>query len=167
LDGKEAVIQYNDFSLDVKNHGQYQQIFAYLLPDKFNSYHRLTVSNGKVDYPLNDKVSYDLVVLGMNEQGFHYYEVRGINSGKLGQLNLRPISEAQFQEKITSINKDRLDQPLPVENEFLWLKFEQENYAVQRLRQEKRAFINRMRKVVFPCYVQRNVASSAPETFGF
>jgi hypothetical protein len=162
FNGKEAVIQYNDFSFEVNNTNQFNQIFAYLLPDKFNSYHRLAVKNGKVEYPLNDKVTYDLVILGMNEKGFHYYELRNINGGKLGQIGLNPISENQFQEKIKSINKQRLDDPLPVENEFLWLKFEQENYAVQRLRQEKRVFMRRMRSVVFPCYVETNVSVEAP-----
>jgi hypothetical protein len=164
FNGKEAVIQYNDFSFEVNNTNQFNQIFAYLLPDKFNSYHRLAVKNGKVEYPLNDKVTYDLVILGMNEKGFHYYELRNINGGKLGQIGLNPISENQFQEKIKSINKQRLDDPLPVENEFLWLKFEQENYAVQRLRQEKRVFMRRMRSVVFPCYVETNVSVEAPSS---
>lgn len=165
LNGKKAVIKYNDFSFNVKNFEEYNNLFVYLLPDKLNSYHRLLVKNGAIDYPLNDQISYDFVVLGMNEDGYFYHEVKGIKEGALGQIALKPITVENFEEKIKTLNNNRLDKPLPIENEFSWLKLEQENYKVQRIRQDKWRFLERMRMVVFPCYVVEG--SSTNPDLGF
>jgi hypothetical protein len=153
FNGKESTIQYNDFSFEVENPKQYERLFAYLLPDKFNSYERIDGTNGRFSYPLNDRVNYTVVVLGFNEGNYFYHEIPNINAGEFGKIQLKPISSEAFEKRIETINSSRKSgDVMSFKNEFAWLKLEQENYKVQRLRQEKRAFLERIRRVVFPCY---------------
>lgn len=153
FNGKESTIQYNDFSFEVENPKQYERLFAYLLPDKFNSYERIDGANGRFSYPLNDRVNYTVVVLGFNEGIYFYHEIPNINAGEFGKIQLKVISSEAFEKRIEAINSSRKSgDVMPFKDEFAWLKLEQENYKVQRLRQEKRAFLERMRRVVFPCY---------------
>ena len=123
-----------------------------MLPDKLNSYQRIQHKNGKFDYPLNNEITYDIVVLGMNESGFYYHEVNQINEGHLGKINLKTISETDFEKRISQLNENRLDTPMQIADELNWLKLERKNYQVQKQRQAKRAFLERIKKVVFPCY---------------
>ncbi len=153
FNGKESTIQYNDFSFEVENPKQFGRLFAYLLPDKFNSYERIDGVNGKFSYPLNDRVNYTVVILGINEGSYFYHEIPNINAGEFAKIELKPINSAAFEKRIEAINSARKSgDVMSFKDEFTWLKLEQENYQVQRLRQEKRAFLERMRKVVFPCY---------------
>jgi hypothetical protein len=152
FNGKTSIIKYNDFSLTVTNHKDYERLFVYLLPNKLNSYQRIGHENGKVDYPLNDKISYDVVILGMNETGYYYHEIRQIKEGTFGEISLSSISEDEFEKRISQLNKNRLDSPMKINDELEWLKLEKENYKVQRMREEERRFLERIRKVVFPCY---------------
>jgi hypothetical protein len=153
FNGKESTIQYNDFTFEVENPKQYERLFVYLLPDKFNSYERIDGTNGKFSYPLNDRVNYTVVVLGFNEGSYFYHEIPNINAGEFGKIQLKPISSEAFEKRIETINSSRKSgDVMSFKDEFTWLKLEQENYKVQRLRQEKRAFLERMRRVVFPCY---------------
>lgn len=151
-DGKTGTIKYNDFSLNIENHKNYNRLFVYLLPDKLNSYQRINHIKGKLDYPLNDLITYDIVVLGINETGYFFHEIKQINQGKYGAIQLTPISEDKFEKRIIELNENRLDEPMQISDELAWLKLEKENYKVQRIRAEKREFLERIRKVVFPCY---------------
>jgi hypothetical protein len=159
FDGKTSTIKYNDFSFTVENHENYERLYAYLLPDKLNSYQRIQHKNGKFDYPLNNEITYDIVVLGMNESRFYYHEVNQINEGSLGKINLKTISEIDFEKRISQLNENRLDAPMQIADELNWLKLERKNYQVQKQRQAKRAFLERMRRVVFPCYEGVTVSS--------
>lgn len=152
FNGKTSIIKYNDFSLNVKNYEDYNRLFVYLLPDKLNSYQRIDHKKGKVDYPLNDKIIYDVVVLGINETGYFYHEIKKVNEGAFGEINLTSIAESEFEKRISELNQNRLEKPMKIKDELAWLKLEKENYKVQRLRQEKKRFLERMRNVVFPCY---------------
>lgn len=154
FNGKESTIQYNDFSFEVENPKQYERLFAYLLPDKFNSYERIDGTKGKFSYPLNDRVNYTVVVLGFNEGSYFFHEIPNINAGEFGKIQLIAISSEAFEKRIEVINSSRKSgEVMSFKDEFAWLKLEQENYKVQRLRLEKRAFLERMRRVVFPCWV--------------
>ena len=153
FNGKESTIQYNDFSFEVENPKQYERLFAYLLPDKFNSYERIDGTNGKFSYPLNDRVNYTVVVLGYNEGSYFCHEIPNINAGEFGKIQLKAISSEAFEKRVEAINSSRKSGAvMSFKDELTWLKLEQESYKVQRLRQEKRAFLERMRRVVFPCY---------------
>lgn len=152
FNGKTSTIKYNDFKLNVAEHDKYERLYVYLLPDKLNSYQRIGHKEGKVDYPLNDRISYNVFVLGINEKGYYYHEIRETNKGDFGTIQLKSIGEDAFDTRIKELNNSRNANPMKLDDELEWLRLEKKNYKVQRLRQEKRLFLERIRKVVFPCY---------------
>ncbi len=149
--GKKATLKYNEFSFEVPEAGKYKKLFAYLLPNKFQSYQRLNVINGKLAYNLNDEMMYDLVVLGLTETGFEYFEKQKINKGHLGIVKMEVITETVFNERISKLDNKRESQLKNMSDEFAWLVKEHANYEVQKQRKEMAAFRREVAGVVFPC----------------
>lgn len=151
--GKTSTIQYNDFSFEVKDHSNYKKLYAYLLPSEFTSYERIQGNAGKFNYPLNNGLKYTVVIFAMNEESYFYHETGSLNGGNLGEITLEPITNYTFEKRIEKINQARKSENvMSFEDELSWLKLEQTNHKVQRLREEKSAFLERIRHVVFPCY---------------
>jgi hypothetical protein len=148
---KKATLKYNEFSFEVPEAGKYKKLFAYLLPNKFQCYQRLNVVNGKLSYNLNNEMMYDLVVLGLTEKGFEYFEKQKINKGHLGIVKMEVITEAAFNERISKLDNKRESQLKNMSDEFAWLVKEHANYEVQKLRKEMAAFRREVARVVFPC----------------
>lgn len=144
-------VKYNDFSVKVEDHENYTQLFTYLLPDEFNSYQRLNGNSGVFSYRLNDDISYNIAILGFNQQGFFYHERTNINKGNFSDIKLESITEDEFKIRLAKLNKSRLDDPSPIYKDLAWLKLEKENYRTQKSRIQKEKLLQRIRKVVFLC----------------
>lgn len=149
--GKKAPITYNPFKLKVDNHEAYGKMFVYLFPHELNSFQRIDGKNGAFDYPLNDGITYDMVVVGINEDGYHLYEKTGFNKGELGTVNLEKVSEKELNSRVEALNSGRQKKPMKIKDELEWLNKEQQDYKVQRLRKEMQVFRNELRPIVFPC----------------
>ena len=151
--GKTAKITYNPFSCEVKNSDQYDKLFTYLFPNQLNSYQRILGKIGKFKYPLNDDIQYDLCVVGISDKGYFYKEVRGINKGDLGSIDLSEIKEKDLDNKIHLLNESRgILRPMSVASEITWLKTEQKNYIEVKKRKEDYEFRVQIKKVIFPCW---------------
>ncbi len=151
--GKTAKITYNPFSCEVKNSDQYDKLFTYLFPTQLNSYQRISGENGKFNYPLNNDIQYDLCVVGISDKGYFYKEVRGINKGNLGAIDLSEIKEKDLDNKIHLLNENRgILRPMSISSEITWLKTEQKNYIEVKKRKEDFEFRVQIKKVIFPCW---------------
>ncbi len=150
--GKTARIQYNDFSFEVDKPEQYELIYAYLFPSKLNSYQRISGTNGKFSYALNDAIIYDLAIVAISEKGYSYFQRSKLNKGNLGTIQLEHVSEAKVNASIEQLNSNRITKPMRVADELSWLKTEQQNYVERRNRQNAYLFHERIKKIVFPCY---------------
>jgi cytochrome c2 len=150
--GKTTTITYNDFGFEVDNHIAYDKLYAYLFPSKFNSYERITGNQGKFDYPLNDDVLYDVAVIGVNENGFYYFQQTKLNSGDLGKVTLTKVSEEKLDASINQLNKLRLKKPMPIKDELNWLFKEQADYVEKKNRMKQARFEEKIKKIIFPCY---------------
>lgn len=150
--GKTARIQYNDFSFNVEKPEQYELIYAYLFPSKLNSYQRISGTNGKFSYALNDAIIYDLAIVAISEKGYSYFQRSKLNEGNLGTIQLERVSEAKVNASIEQLNSNRINKPMCIADELSWLKTEQQNYVERRNRQNAYLFHERIKKIVFPCY---------------
>jgi hypothetical protein len=151
--GKTAKITYNPFSFEVKNSDQFDKLFTYLFPTQLNSYQRIAGENGSFKHPLNDDIQYDLCIVGISDKGYFYKEIRGINKGDLGSIDLSEIKEKALDEKIHLLNESRgILRPMSVASEITWLKKEQKNYIEVKKRKENYEFRVQIKKVIFPCW---------------
>jgi TonB family protein len=149
--GKTAKIQYNDFGFTIANHEDYSQLYAYVFPRQLNSYHRIDGEEGSFNFPLNDAMEYDLVVVGISENGYSYLQSESLKGGDLGALELESISEKHLDARIRQMNSKRGIKAFDVKQELKWLKTEQQNYVERRRRSDDRKFRNQLRPKVFPC----------------
>lgn len=158
--GKTATIKYNPFTFKIKDAEKYEKIFAYMLPDKLNSYHRLNGKNGEFSFPLNDEITYDLAIVGVSIDGFSFVERRKVKGGDLGIITLHPTEEVKLNNAIYAMNKKRGINAFDVTQEFKWLQKEQRNYVEQKRRADDLKFRNQVRPSVYPCLVHGNVGSN-------
>jgi len=145
------VPEYQTFSVSLKNNADYGKTMVYLFPKQVKSFQRLDGSGGQFSGRLNKDMQYDLLVVGIAENGFYLYEETGVDGGQKTINSLEQVSEGEFNRRIEVMNANRLDKPMAVFDELEWLVKEQQNYKVQRLRMEKTAFRNKIRPIVFPC----------------
>ncbi|MDH4473855.1 MAG: hypothetical protein QE487_14715 [Fluviicola sp.] len=145
------VPEYKSFSVSLKNNTDYGKTMVYLFPKQIKSFQRLEGSGGQFSGRLNKDMQYDLLVVGIAENGFYLYEETGVDGGQKTINHLEQVSEAEFNRRVEAMNANRLDKPMAVFDELEWLVKEQQNYKVQRLRMEKAAFRNKMRPIVFQC----------------
>jgi hypothetical protein len=151
LTGKVLQIQYNEFSFEIAEFGEYEKLFAYIFPDKLNSYHRLTGVNGKFSFPLNDAIKYDLAIVGISEKGYSYVQRLTVKGGDLGTLSLDKVSETKVDASIRSLNAKRGIKAFDVKEELRWIQKEQKNYVEQKHRSDELKFRNELRPKVYPC----------------
>lgn len=149
--GKTAIIKYNPFTFKVKDHEKYERIFAYLLPDKLNSYHRLDDNNGTFNYSLNDALKYDLAIVGIGLDGFSFVKRIRVKQGDLGTVTLHPISEVKMNNTIYDLNKKRGMSAFDVVDELKWLQKEQRNYVELKRQEDERIFRAKVRPSIYPC----------------
>lgn len=158
--GKTATITYNDFGFEVENHTTYGRLYAYLFPSKINSYQRITGEQGKFNYSLNNDMLYDVAVIGVNENGFYYFQQTKLNSGDLGKIVLTKVSEEKLDASINQLNKLRLNKQMPIKDEMKWLFKEQADYVEKERRMKQARFEEKIKKIVFPCYYGLTEADS-------
>ena len=117
-----------------------------------NSFQRLKLQHGKLDYPLNNLLEYDVVVLGMTNNEYYIYMHKSMRKGKLGKLTLSSIQELKLNNLLKKLTEKRdVDEPMSFKEELQWLKTEMEYTKFQSKKVENQRFINRLRKIVFPC----------------
>lgn len=149
--GEVGVITYNPMSAEVKNANQYDKLYMYLFSKEMNSYQRLDFENGKLNYSLNGDMKYDAAIIGMNENGYFYHEIKNLSAGNLGSISLENISEKEFDKRINVLNNKRTEKPMSITEELQWLFKEKANYEVQKQRKKDAEFRDELRIVVFPC----------------
>lgn len=154
LTNKTAKISYSKFEVSVQNASAYPKMYLYLFSKEINSFQRIDAVNGKFTYQLNDAMNYDMAIIGINESGYYYQELRAQKAGDLGEIALNQVSEKEFDRSINALNNNRLQKPMKLNKELDWLFLEQKDFGVQRKRKEQQAFRTTLKPIVFPCLDQ-------------
>lgn len=151
VSGKRVKITYNDFSFDVTDSDKYIKLYAYVFPDKLNSYQRIEGKNGKFTYPLNDDLIYDIAVVGITEEGYEYFQKMTFKTGELGNIALNKVSEKVMKASIKQLNRKRIGKPMRINEELEWLMKERKDYKEQKLRKKMEGFRRELEGRIYPC----------------
>jgi len=165
--GKKATIRYNDFRAAIESFKDYKQLYFYLLPKELNSYERLDFVNGKLNYPLNNAISYSGLAFGMNEDGFYLFEVPAVNAADLGKIKLQKVSEKEFETRLKELNANRGVYLEQITGEIGWLFKEKANYQVQRKRRENEQFRNTIRPTIYSCLSEEIPVQEIKKSTGY
>lgn len=156
--GKTAQITYNPFEATIKDAKKYGKLFMYLMPEALTSFQRINPSNGKFEYALNNDIKYNIVFVGINDDGYFIAEQKSIigtkNLSSEQPIDLKSVSEKEFERTLEKLSKDRQKASTKSQDmsaELNWLKFEKADYNEQKLRQKNAEFRRIIKGIVHPC----------------
>lgn len=145
-------IKYNDLKVRIADFKKYEDVYLYLYADEINSYQRIDPDSiGAFECLLQDKITYAIGVVGINSEGFSYYEHDFLKGGDLGKVKLEQISEEALEERVEKMNAQRLgDNPL-MGSELEWLRTKRKFYDEQEVYKAMIEFRREVKAVIFPC----------------
>jgi hypothetical protein len=149
--GKTAKLTYEKMKLQVENETSFARVFVYLFPNKLSSYHRITPTNGRFEYALNQEFSYDLAIVAYKDDGYYFYSKKFITATDLGIIQLDAISETKLNATLASMNSSKAIKSDDISQEIAWLLREKADYVVQKKRKLDRELRLRLAEVCFPC----------------
>ncbi|MFT6924243.1 MAG: hypothetical protein ACJA1C_003264 [Crocinitomicaceae bacterium] len=160
ITGNKTKIKYNSFNFEVPNADKYLKLYTYVFPNKIKAFQRITGTNGKFDYNLNDGMIYDIAVVGITKDGYEYFQKSSIKKGSLGMVDMKRVSEAKLDASVKQLNSKRTSRPMKIDNEMDWLVKEQKDYKEQKMRTDMFDFRSQLRSVAFPCFGPVEVADN-------
>jgi hypothetical protein len=149
--GKTAKLTYEKMKLQVENETSFARVFVYLFPHKLSSYHRITPTNGRFEYALNQEFSYDLAIVAYKDDGYYFYSKKFITATDLGIIQLDAISETKLNATLASMNSSKAIKSGDISQEIAWLLREKADYVVQKKRKLDWELRLRLAEVCFPC----------------
>jgi hypothetical protein len=159
--GNKTKIKYNSFNFEVPNADKYLKLYTYVFPNKIKAFQRITGTNGKFDYNLNDGMIYDIAVVGITKDGYEYFQKMSIKKGSLGMVDMKRVSEAKLDASVKQLNSKRTTRPMKIDSEMDWLVKEQKDYKEQKMRTDIFDFRSQLRSVVFPCFGRMPMESNS------
>ena len=105
ITGETAEIKYNDFTVSVANASNYGKLFAYFFPSEINSFQRVDAKNGEIKFSLNEAMIYDMAIVGINDEGYHYFQRQSFKAGKMERVKLKYVSEVEFKASLKQIDR--------------------------------------------------------------
>ena len=142
--GKTATIKYQPVSFQINKPEQYDEIYVYLLPDKFNSFMRLTQVNGQYAEKLNELLTYKLACIAYKNGQAFYYSQPAIEAKVYSGIELSPITQTELTRRLNREGGARLQSDIQKEVEFM--RFYQNDVK----RQKHNAALNELTMMVFP-----------------
>lgn len=125
-----------------------QNSAVYLMPDDQESYLKLQIQNGKVNYKLNELLEYRMIFVGFKDNKYYYQEIENIN-GSFVRITPTERSWAEIQSKLNKNYKG----PLMEENQILaQLKYLTEKYQFDNSQVNlDMQFQQKIRPYIFNC----------------
>ncbi len=154
----KAHIRYSPFELVVNDASQYDRLMLYLFANGVNSFERIDVTNGKLNYSLNDKMQYAAAVFGQNETGYYLKTWSNFTANDVKTVILSSVSEQAFEQQLSALNRSFGGEKASLKTELnYWFK-EQKNIVVQQQQKAQQAFRAKLYPTVFPCEVNGQMA---------
>ena len=158
--GKRAVITYSSVFFKFTDITEYDRVYLYLLPDKLNSFIRLTDSAGVFTDKLNSEMTYRLLVIGYQQQQAFYYKQTNIQPTTYTPIPLIPISDTDLQSRLEHLGK--ATQVAAVKEDQEYFRYEAHDRPRRDRDQQLRDLTNKMIHGFFPCIMQESPESSGP-----
>jgi hypothetical protein len=148
--GKKAVINYLPVSIQVARWNDYDRLYVYLLPDKLNSFIRLSGSEGKYTEKLNELINYGLVCIGYKGEQAYFYSQESVQSKGYTDIKLTAIRkeylEGQLQYTGRLVKVSLMTKQMDYfQLQAIDLKRQQRNMALEEL-------THKVQSAIFPCY---------------
>lgn len=149
---KKAIITYNPVSVSIADAKSYDRLLVYLLPDKLNSYMKLTDSNGLYREKLNGLMSYELVCIGIKGKQQSMLSIANVVPKQYDGLILKPVSAAEVQQLLALV---RPADPAALNREVAYALWDLQEGRRQQLQQQWQVLYHALEHLLFPCRMQK------------
>jgi hypothetical protein len=156
--GKTAVIRYEELTTTVTDYKSYDRVFAYLIPDKLDSYMRMPQKGETFTEKLNELMNYQLVVVAYKGVQPFYNLVGNVKPGNYPNVALAQIESSKLDNVLGKLKGDSQKQKLIDELAFRFI--ENKEAARQKTVKDIIDFRDRMQQVIFPCGGTYSVADT-------
>lgn len=147
--GKTAMVKYQSVTFQIREEGQYDWLYVYLLPDKLSSFIRISPDNGTYKEKLNELMKYKLVCVGYRNGQAFFYSQPGIEPKAYAGIELTAVSQRELKRALNREGGDKHEKEIRKEINFFLF-----NYRDMERQRHKLALQELMMKVVtviFPC----------------
>lgn len=147
--GKTATIKYLPVSFQINQPEKYDLLYVYLLPDKLNSFIRVTNTNGKYTERLNELIKYRLIIIAYKGDEAFFYSQPDIEAKAYTGIVLTKINQNDLRKKLNGKENDSQGSDIQKEMDFFLFnnldqKRKKHNLDLQELREK-------VKNVIFPC----------------
>jgi len=149
--GKRAIIKYSAAHFNIPGWQTYDRLYVYLLPDKLNSFMRISGANGKYTEKLNELITYDLVCIGYKGDQPWYYQQRNIQARSYANIRLNSLSPAELNRQLNQAGSKSQASDLQKENSFF--QFDIKDQRRQQHNRDLEALKWRLISMLFPCWI--------------
>lgn len=156
--GRKATLTYQPVSIQLLQSRQYNRIYVYLLPDKLNSFMRLSDSTGQFAERINQLMTYRLVCIGYKDEKAFFYTQADIQSRNYTDIPLNPISDSILDQRLDALGNRT--QALDLRQETHYFQFEIHDQKRQQRNQALRDLTDKLYRAFFPCFYM-----DAPEQY--
>ncbi len=146
--GKKAIIKYEAFSASIKDISSYDRTLVYLIPDKLNSFMRVTSKNNVFEEKLNELMTYKMVCIAYKGEESFYYSEDNIKP-KNYTVSLVKTDNATINKTLNKLSNS--SQAKAMKDELKYLDFEKEEGKRQTQLLKITELTNKVRPVIFPC----------------
>lgn len=149
--GRRTVITYSPVYFKFTSILQYDRIYLYLLPDKLNSFIRVSDSAGVFTEKLNSLLTYRLVVIAYQKEQAFYYSQTNIQPTTYSPIPLVPMSAADIDLRLQQLGNTRQLTDLQDDQEYF--RFEYHDRLRQKRDQLLRDLTDKMMNAFFNCLI--------------
>jgi mono/diheme cytochrome c family protein len=148
--GKKVEIKYLPFSITINDYQKYDNVFVYLLPNKLNSFMRVSDTNGKFKEKFDEIFSYSLECIAYKGNQAYYHSMDNVQPKDYSGIDLQPVSSKELDKELNRHgNKKQQDD---MDKEVEYVQFETENKK-RRMKNEAIAdFRIKVERVIFKCW---------------
>jgi hypothetical protein len=147
--GKTATIKYEAVSFQLNKPEQYDDLYVYLLPDKLNSFMRLTPVNGQYAEKLNELITYKLVCVGYKGVRVFFYSLPAIEPKAYTNIELSEISTSELNRLL---NQEKNRNPgAGIQKELVYYQFNKNDKERQKNNANRKLLKHKISLVIFEC----------------
>ena len=149
LSGKTATIKYESVSFQLNKPEQYDDLYIYLLPDKLNSFMRLTPVNGQYTEKLNELIKYKLVCVGYKGERAFFYLQPAVEPKAYANIELAEISTSELN-RLLKQEKNR-NPGAGLQKELAYYQFYKKDKIRQQNNADRQLLKHKISLVIFEC----------------
>lgn len=146
--GKKAVINYEEISVELNKVEAYDRALVYLVSDEQYSFLRMKQDGKQFKQKLNELMNYHLIAIAYKGEQAYFYSAKKITPGSLS-VGLKAINKAAMKRQINALCMRQSQTDLLSDLKFE--SFRAKDDVRQKRNEERYVFRNRLKPIIFPC----------------